>query len=149
MTIPDDGNRFVFYNLKTDQSLKIDKKVTSEPLESLWWNDRQEISFDIELTVSNSLPLTSFIFKDAGLTMLGEDGNDLGLAYSTEKYSLTKISIPAPTSDNRWIADENGEEYLPYAVASQSEITAQVTLYDFNDQPISTPEPITELNTSP
>ena len=73
VTIPDDGNRFVFYNLKTDQSLKIDKKGNQANRWRACGGTTGRKFFDIELAVSNSLPLTSFIFKDAGLTMLGEE----------------------------------------------------------------------------
>ncbi len=113
ITIPskEGGNSYVFANLKTDESLAIDKKATNGPLENLWWTDEQTASYDIALKISNKLPLTSFTFTDKGLSMMDGNGTELESSYSYETFSLKELAIPVPTADNRFVADEDGTPY--------------------------------------
>lgn len=130
-----------FTNVKTEQSLGISKEVVGDtPLANLWWTRQQMVTFRITPTVQNDVPLKSFVIEDPGLTMQNEAGENLtDESYWKNQYTLDSLKIAVPTASNKYISDEKGEEYFPEA--TPAEISAEVTLIDFDRKPIG--EPIT------
>lgn len=141
--IPDtkNANTYTFANLAPQQSVTVTKKTDNEPLENLWWTEKQEKTFEITPEVTNDSPLNSFVLTDPGLTMLAKDGKDqkdlTDSAYYTDTYDLEELKIPVPTADNSYIKPIDRSDAAPYFEdGTAGVIHAVVTLYTRGGEPI-------------
>ena len=115
-------------NLKQERTLDLRKTTETQEIPSLY-EQGSTISYTLTPTVTNNHALHSFVLTDEGLTAYGTEGQTLN-EYLNEKYSVTSIVLNGPVSHD--VTNYTNEET---AVTSNA-ITATVTFYDFNGQPV-------------
>lgn len=144
ITIPDkeNENTYTFTNMKFKNSLTLSKTISEvnssngrdDKLNSLWWNNNQTVTYQIEPNASNDSPLTGFTVREEGIVMVDGQKNELNKAgeennwYTDGKYAIKEIKIPLP-SEKSFIKDKDGKEIKPGEIGK---ITAKVTLEYFH-----------------
>ena len=129
-------------NEKPDMELTLTKDSETAGLGNLWWQEA-DVTYTVAPSVTNSLPLTSYQLTESGLTMWIADGSGQKeitdstpeyAQYVKNRYSITSIELDQVT-DNL-TGDPYGTGNLKGAECSLNTITASVTAYDFDGNPV-------------
>lgn len=140
VNVPADSNKNGSYtvtlkNIKGAASLSLSKKATPDKFESLFTAESTTVHYTITPKVNNTLPLDTFVVNDTGLTAYSENTpltDTDTLTYLKNGYSLTEITVGKATHETKGYADEGD--------GTVDKITAEVTFYDFDGNPIGEPE---------
>lgn len=119
-------------NERISAGLKLTKTAEADNLENLWWEEA-DVSYTITPEETNSLPLTSYVLSDTGLTMKAEDTEgheqEIGFdsadynTYIRQKYAITSVSLSKVSHNVTYLKD--------------AQIGGEIAIvrgYDFDDQ---------------
>lgn len=140
VNVPEDSNKNGSYtvtlkNIEGAASLSLLKKATPDKFESLLTAESTTVNYTITPTVNNTLPLDTFVVNDTGLTAYNGSTHLTDtdtLTYLKNGYSLTEITVGKATHETKGYAEESD--------GTVDKITAEVTFYDFDGNPIGEPE---------
>lgn len=145
--VPENSNKNGSYivtlkNIEGAATLSLSKTATPDKFESLFTTESTTVHYTITPTVNNTLPLDTFVVNDTGLTAY--NGNTQltdtdTLTYLKNGYSLTEVTIGKATHETKGYAVESD--------GAVDKITAEVTFYDFDGNPIGEPEILDVSNT--
>lgn len=114
-------------NIEGNVTLDLAKTAKDQTQESLF-TQGADLEYTIRPTVGNTYPLDSFTLTDTGLTAYhGTDNAKMDDSYLYEKYSINEVVIGK--------AEHDVSGYLTEGTAP---ITAEVTFYGFDGEPIGT-----------
>ncbi|MDO4278423.1 MAG: SpaA isopeptide-forming pilin-related protein, partial [Lachnoclostridium edouardi] len=123
-------------NVRQQVNVKVEKTVTPEDfeLEDLRWNDKQKVTYSLQTTVDNTLPLDKLVITDTGLNMMDGNNNSLGYEdYEKDMYTITSVQLSEVKYKNYIKKDGSNDP------ADVGDILAVVRFYGFGGENDSDP----------
>lgn len=138
-----------FTNMKVDMEIDLAKTADAvinsdgkeaKELDSLFVAGSQDVTFSLDPSVINTLPIKSLKIEDYGLTMLDSSENELAAeTYASGKYAITSVKLnpPAEMTDRVW-----AEVQYTYIGDDGSRLTDSISrlLQAGNDAEVTIPE---------
>lgn len=118
-------------NVRQQVNVKVEKTVTPEDLR---WNDKQKVTYSLQTTVDNTLPLDKLVITDTGLNMMDGNNNSLGYEdYEKDMYTITSVQLSEVKYKNYIKKDGSNDP------ADVDDILAVVRFYGFGGENDSAP----------